>query len=59
MARQKLGREHIRSLTTMGGGRSVGLTLPIAFIRDLGWNPRQKVRVVRRGKELAIKNLPK
>lgn len=54
MARNKIDQENIRSLTLMGDGRSLGLTLPIKFVRDLQLNPHQKVRVARRGQNLVI-----
>ena len=52
MARRKLEEQSIRKLTRMGGGKSLGLTLPIDLIRKLGWKERQKVVVKKRGKKL-------
>ena len=45
MARKKLSEKNIRKLTRMGGGRSLGLTLPIELMRKLRWRERQKVVV--------------
>lgn len=55
MARQQEGKENERSLTLMGDGRSLGVTIPIQFVRKLGLEPKQKVRLVRRGQNIIIK----
>ena len=55
MARQKEGKEQMRSLTLMGDGRSLGITLPIQWVRELNLKPKQTVRLTRRGKNIAIK----
>lgn len=36
----------IRKLTKLGG-KSIGLTLPIELVRELGWREKQKVVVTR------------
>ena len=36
----------IRKLTKLGG-KSIGLTLPIELVRELGWREKQKVVVKR------------
>jgi antitoxin component of MazEF toxin-antitoxin module len=54
MARRKLNKRNIRKLTRMGGGRSMGLTIPIDMIRDLKWRERQKVVVKKVGDKLII-----
>lgn len=54
MARQQVGKEEIRSLTLMGDGRSLGLTIPISLVRQLKLKPKQKVEVKRRGMEIVI-----
>ncbi len=36
----------IRKLTKIGG-KSIGLTLPIELVRELGWREKQKVVVTR------------
>lgn len=56
MARRKLEEHNIRKLTRTGGGKSIGVTLPIDLIRQLGWKERQKVVVKKRGKKLIIKD---
>jgi len=45
MARRKLSENNIRKLTRSGGGKSIGLTLPIEMVKILGWRERQKVMV--------------
>ena len=36
----------VRKLTKLGG-KSIGLTLPIELVRELGWREKQKVVVTR------------
>ena len=50
-------KKNIRKLTRMGGGRSVGIVLPIDYIRDLKWRERQKVVVEKKGKNDCYKRL--
>jgi bifunctional DNA-binding transcriptional regulator/antitoxin component of YhaV-PrlF toxin-antitoxin module len=38
--------KNIRKLTKLGG-KSIGLTLPIEIVRELGWREKQKVIVKR------------
>lgn len=45
MAKQTVDKS-VRKLTKLGG-KSIGLTLPIELVRELGWREKQKV-VVRR-----------
>lgn len=40
------GDKNTRKLTKLGG-KSIGLTLPIDMVRELGWKERQKVVVTR------------
>ncbi len=47
MGRRKLEENNIRKLTRSGGGKSIGLTLPIELVRELKWKERQKVIVKR------------
>jgi hypothetical protein len=47
MPRRKAEESNIRKLTKFGGGKSIGLTLPIEIVRELDWKEKQKV-VVRR-----------
>ena len=46
MANRKSGETNIRKLTKLGG-KSIGLTLPIELVRELGWREKQKVVVKR------------
>jgi len=46
MARRKTEDNSIRKLTRVGG-KSIGLTLPIELVRELGWQEKQKVVVKR------------
>jgi len=51
MSRRKLSENHIRNLTKVGGGTSYAVTIPMAYIRKLGWRSKQKVEVrLSRGK---------
>lgn len=42
MANKKSNETNIRKLTKIGR-QSLGLTLPIGMMRELGWRERQKV----------------
>jgi len=42
MATKKSGEKNTRKLTRMGGGRILGLTLPIEMVKKLKWKERQK-----------------
>jgi len=46
MPDKKSTEKNIRKLTRIGK-KSIGLTLPIEMVRELGWNERQKVVVKR------------
>ncbi len=46
MPRRKLEDANIRKLTKSGNG-SIGLTLPIELVRELGWREKQRVVVKR------------
>jgi virulence-associated protein VagC len=54
MARRKLEKRNIRKLTRTGGGKSISVTLPIEFVRELKWRDRQKVVIRKSGKKLVI-----
>ena len=57
MARQKVGDEHVRKLQRTGeGGQSYMVTLPKEMIAELGWQKKQRVVIVKRGKELIIRD---
>jgi len=55
MPTRKFKDRNIRNLTKTGG-HSIGVTIPIDVIRDLGWKERQKVVVRRSGKRLVIED---
>lgn len=55
MARRKNEDTGIRKLTKVGG-KSIGLTIPIELIRELGWKEKQKVTVKRVRGGLLIKD---
>ena len=57
MARRKLVDKNIRKLDKRGA--SYNLTLPIEYIRELGWRERQKVVVKKSGKRLIIEDWKK
>jgi len=38
----------------MGGGRSIGLTLPVEIVKKLDWRERQKVVVKLSGSKIVI-----
>ncbi len=59
MAQRKLKDKNIRKLTRMGGGRSMGLTLPVEILRELCWREKQKVVVKRTGKRIIIEDWKK
>ena len=46
MANKKSTEKDIRKLTKSGNG-SIGLTLPIEVVRELGWKEKQKVIIKR------------
>ena len=54
MARRKLSEKNIRKLTRMGGGRSIGLTLPVEMVKKLKWKERQKIQVRLFGKKIIL-----
>jgi bifunctional DNA-binding transcriptional regulator/antitoxin component of YhaV-PrlF toxin-antitoxin module len=55
MANKKAGERNVRKLTKSGNG-SIGLTLPIEVVRDLGWREKQRVVVKRIKGGLVIKD---
>ena len=58
MARRKTEDNSIRKLTKVGG-KSIGLTLPIELVRELGWQEKQKVTVRRAPGGVIIKDWKK
>ncbi|NCN52813.1 hypothetical protein GW943_03340 [Candidatus Parcubacteria bacterium] len=59
MARKSLEERNIRKLTRTGGGKSISLTLPIEFVRELKWRDRQKVTVRKSGSKFIIEDWKK
>ena len=55
MARPKTASEPVRKLTRVAGS-SYYVTIPLDYIRELGWRERQKVVVKKRGKKLIIED---
>lgn len=55
MPRQPIGSENIRKLNRLGG-MTYSLTLPIHYIRELGWQQHQKLSVTKQGKKLIIED---
>jgi len=45
MTRRKINEINIRSLTKVSGGTSYGITIPMEYIRKLGWRSKQKLDV--------------
>jgi antitoxin component of MazEF toxin-antitoxin module len=45
MARQKIEARNTRKLYRVGNGKTYSLTLPVEYIRELGWQKTQKVNV--------------
>lgn len=58
MPTRRSDEKHIRKLTKLGG-HSYGVTIPIEYIRELGWRERQKVTVKKKGDKLIIKDWKK
>lgn len=56
MARRALHERNIRKLTKTGRGKSMSVTIPIDFVRELGWRDRQKVVFAKKGKKLIIED---
>lgn len=53
MGNTKVDQRHIRQLTRNSSGTS-SVTIPIEYIRDLGWRKGQPLIVRRKGKQLVI-----
>lgn len=45
MARRKIDERNVRSLTKVAGGSSYGVTLPMEFVKKLGWRAKQKLEM--------------
>jgi len=56
MARRSSAERNIRSITKLGS-KSFAVTIPIDYIRDLGWKEKQKVMVkINRGRIIITGN---
>jgi len=56
MARNNQEDHTVRKLTKVGGGNSYYVTIPIEYVRELGWQEHQKVRVELEGKRIVIED---
>ena len=54
MADKKYNQRNIRKITKNGTSHSV--SIPVEFLKKLGWRERQKVVVFLKGKTLTIKD---
>ncbi len=59
MRKRIIGPERERKLSKVASGSSYSLTLPIEFIRELGWKEKQKLTVTLDGEQLIIKDWKK
>lgn len=50
--------KNVRKITKLGG-KSLAVTIPIEYIRELKWRERQKVVVKKSGKKLIIQDWEK
>jgi len=57
MTRRKMRNRNTRKLTRIGDS-SLGVTLPVEFLKALKWREKQKVVVIKRGKTITIKDWP-
>jgi len=53
MPRRVVSESDMRSISK-AGSKSYAVTIPIEYIRQLGWHERQKVRVTLRGSKIVI-----
>ncbi len=56
MGRRIVEERNIRNLTRNNSG-TYSVSLPIEFIRELGWREKQKVIIRLKGKQLVIEDL--
>jgi len=55
MTNKKSGKEKVRKLTRIGK-LSMGITLPIALVRELGWREGQRVTVIKKNGALVVRD---
>jgi len=58
MTRRKMRNRNIRKITRIGDS-SLGVTLPVEFLKELKWREKQKVVIKKRGKNLIISDWEK
>jgi len=58
MTKRVVGDKRTRKLNKVAG-TSYSVTLPIEFVRHLGWRERQKLDITLEGKSLIIKDWKK
>ncbi len=58
MGVRKQNEKNIRKLTKLGG-KSLAVTLPVEMVEKLRWKEKQKVRIVKKGRHLIIKDWKK
>ncbi|HIA92163.1 TPA: AbrB/MazE/SpoVT family DNA-binding domain-containing protein [Candidatus Saccharibacteria bacterium] len=58
MSKQGVNKRNVRKLGTIGNASqpSFYVTLPIDFIRALGWNSSQEVKIRKHGNKLIIED---
>lgn len=56
MKRETISHTQVRKLSKVASGASYSVTLPIAFVRHLGWRERQKLDITLKGDTLIIKD---
>ncbi len=58
MPTQTYNNRNIRKLMKMAG-KSLVVSLPIEFVKELKWKPKQKVVIAKKGRHLTIKDWKK
>ena len=56
MANRKYQDRNVRSLQSVSGGGSYGITLPKEYIKKLGWREKQKLTVTLIGDRIVIRD---
>tara|TARA_B100000745_G_scaffold206137_1_gene136306 strand:+ start:149 stop:328 length:180 start_codon:yes stop_codon:yes gene_type:complete len=59
MQKKTLSFSRERKLSKVANGASYSVTLPIEFIRELGWQEKQKLVITLKGDTLIIKDWKK
>jgi antitoxin component of MazEF toxin-antitoxin module len=59
MARRSIANRYKRNLIKIAGGKSIAVTIPIEYIRELGWDGSEEVKVTlqRKNKRIIIEPL--